>query len=683
MTRIQSKSSPAAATALALLAGVTVLGCSAHSPVATSGVGAGGSAPRPVGRARIADRHEVGGGDERRALEAREILESSFAAGQAALLAGEEDVAFDNFDTALEAVMGSEVDLQAHPDLLARAEDVVAAIHDLAAAVATQADDAELDLEHPRLDGVAAADAVDPIEIAAGTYANLTIPMVKHPAVDALIRFYTGRGKAHFETGLERYGKYAPTVARILEEEGVPAELAWLALVESNYNAQAYSRARARGLWQFIPGTGRLYGLKQDYWVDERSDFEKATHASARYLKALHGMFGDWHLAIAAYNAGEGKIGRAIRSTGRRDFWRIRETRYIRRETKDYVPAFLAVLTVVQDPAAYGVSFKPATPLSWETTSVSAATDLAVIARCADTSVECIQELNPELRRGTTPGNGDAYALRIPAGRRAIFAEKYAALPPEQLLTWRRHVVANGETLAGIARAYGSSTGSIMAANNLKSSTIGTGATLVIPQGPHADTLPASVLAGRAPDFGGDAAAGGTRHTYRVRPGDTLSKIAARFGTSATKLAGWNGLRNSNRIHVGQRLVLYGGRSTSAARSTGQADGTHVVRSGDTLSGIARSHGISLATLRDLNGLGSTTTIRPGQRLAVSGAARTARATATASATARRTHTVRRGETLSAIARQYRCSVDSLCAWNAIRKTTAIHPGDRLAIRDN
>ena len=197
MSRFQPKPGPLAAAALALLAGFTVLGCSAHSPLSTSSAASAaptGATPKPIGRARIADRHEVGGGDERRAAEARETLDTAFAAGQAALLAGDEDLAFDNFDKAIEGVMRADVDLDAHPELLARAEDVVAAIHDLAASAASEAEDAGQVVDHPRLDGVAAADSIDPIEIAAGTYANLTIPMVKHPAVDALIRFYTGRG---------------------------------------------------------------------------------------------------------------------------------------------------------------------------------------------------------------------------------------------------------------------------------------------------------------------------------------------------------------------------------------------------------------------------------------------------------------------------------------------------------
>jgi lysozyme len=351
------------------------------------------------------------------------------------------------------------------------------------------------------------------------------------------------------------------------------------------------------------------------------------------------------------------------------------------------VPAFLAVLSIVQDPAKYGINFKPSMPLSWETTSVTAATDLSVIAQCAGTTLENIQDLNPELRRGTTPGTGETYTLRIPVGSGDTFAQRYASLPPEQLLTWKRHVVGRGETLSTISRVYGSSVGSIMAANNLKGSSVAVGSTLVIPQGAAAEAVPASVLASRAPNFDGDLASSAqSRRTHRVRPGETLSKIAAKYGTSTSRLCEWNGLRSANRIHVGQRLVVYSSRPASTTRtaSSGGGSGTHVVRSGDTLSGIARSYGLSLSSLRAMNGLGTTSTIRPGQRLAVSSNAAASRKTSSGTKTAsaaKRSHTVRSGETLSAIARRYNCSIENLCAWNDIRKSEAIHPGDRLTIK--
>lgn len=616
---------PVSRVLLGTLAGgsLLLLGCSAHVPVASS---TSPAARKPLDHSILADRHEAGGGDTRRIEQALQRMESSFAAGQASLLAGDDDAAFDSFDAALDVVLRSDVDLDAHPDLRDRAEQIVASINELAVAH-VEAEDARSEEvpDLPTLD-----ESLDSAEVAQlWRSGDLQIPMVSHPAVDSMIRFYTGRAKERFELGLSRYGKYAPTVARIFREEGVPGELAWLALVESNYNPQAYSRARAKGLWQFIPSTGKRYGLKQDFWVDERADFEKATRASARYMKYLHDMWGDWHLALASYNAGEGKVGRAIRATGRKNFWHIRETRHLRRETKDYVPAFLAVLTVAQDPAKYGINFRPAPALDWEVSPIRSATDLGVIAQCTGTTLEAIQDLNPELRRGTTPGGDQPYPLRIPRGTRSTFEERYAALPPEQRLTWHRHVVARGETLGRIAERYGTSTGAIMAANRLSSSTsLATGHALLIPAGPSIELVPHSVIASRVPQGAADpepSSSSSRRITYRVRPGDTLGKIASRHGTTIARLSDWNNLRNANKIHVGQRLTIYSrGAAPSSTRSTtsrsASASGRssyHVVRPGDTLSAIARKHGTTVSQLRRLNGLGSSNLIRPGQKLKV------------------------------------------------------------------
>lgn len=611
-----------------------LVGCSAHAPVASS---TSPGSRTTIEHSVLVDRHESGGGDARRVEQAIQRMEASHSAGQAALLAGDEVAAFDAFDEALDVVLRSEVDLDAFPDLRDRAEFLVASINELAVAASEAEDERSEEVPGlPMLDF-----EFDSAQVAEmWRSGDLQIPMAKHGAVDSMIRFYTGRAKDRFELGLSRYGKYAPTVSRIFQEEGVPGELAWLALVESNYNPQAYSRARARGLWQFIPSTGKRYGLKQDFWVDERSDFEKATRSAARYLKFLHGMFGDWHLAIAAYNAGEGKVGRAIKATGRKDFWHIRDTRYLRRETKDYVPAYLAVLTVVQDPAKYGINFRPTAPLDWEVAPIRSTTDLAAIAQCAGTTLEMIQDLNPELRRGTTPGGDQPYALRVPRGCRATFEERYAALPADQRLSWHRHEVARGETLARIAERYGTSTGAIMAANRMGSSTLALGQALLIPAGPSIDTVPHSVIASRAPHGvastepaaavnAPSASSSSRRTTYRVRPGDTLGKIASRHGTSVAKLSDWNNLRNANKIHVGQRLTIYSrGSSPSSSGSTRTASASssrssvHVVRSGDTLSAIARKHGLTVTQLRRLNGLGNSNLIRPGQRLRIGGSGR-------------------------------------------------------------
>ena len=615
---------PTLATAgLALLASC-LTGCATHGVIVSTGRTSRGplmtsASLDGVSRARLAQRYEDGADHARRVAEARARLDANYEEGRAEWLAGDLDAAATTFDRALGDVLAQDIDLELEPELLARVEVVMASIHEMAV---NEAATDEAPLVDEALRTAALPGCFVPEHVGA-----FTIPVVCHPAVDAMVSFYSTRVKERFELGVRRYGKYAPTVKRILEEEGVPQDIAWLALVESNYNVQAHSRARAKGLWQFIPSTGRAYHLKQDFWVDERADFEKATRSSAQYLKYLHGMFGDWYLALAAYNAGEGKIGRAIRATGQKDFWALRNTRHIRRETKDYVPAFLAVNTIVRDPAKYGMNFAPADPLSWEVATVTSCTDLSVLAECAGSTTEALIELNPELRRGTTPGGDTKYALRVPTGTALRFAEKYAALPADQRLKWQHHVVQTGETLNKIAATYGTTVPSIMAANGLKSANrIGVGWSLVIPSG-GSTGIPASALLAGHQDFPDTSRASSgshrTRHSYRVRPGDTLGKIARRYGVSIATLCETNGLRNSNRISVGQRLTVYGSRSAASSSSSSQAASAqsgsqvHVVRRGDTLFEIATRYRVTVGQLRAWNGLSSRGIIRPGQRIKV------------------------------------------------------------------
>lgn len=631
--------------ALGLAATSTLLGCASRvgasaRPATTQRADAARPQEALLARARLAERHEVGAAEQRRLVELQVSLDAAVEEGRTALLAGNSEAAFGHFDRALDLVMRTELDIDANPAFRAHVEQVLAEMNELALREAGENE--ALDEDGTRL-----ADLPGDIESLAPAVAvhhlpppdaPFTIPFHDHSSVDAMINFYSGRVKDRFEVGIQRFGLYAPTVQRILAEEGVPPDLIWLAMVESNYNAQAYSRAHARGLWQFIPGTGRKFGLKQDFWVDERSDFEKSTRSAARYLKELHGMFGDWHLAIAAYNAGEGKIGRAIRSTGRKDFWHIRQTRYIRTETKNYVPAFLAVMAIMRNPSAHGVNYAPQPAMQWDTVEVRGATDLSVLAQCAGTTTEILSQLNGELRRGMTPGHGEPYSLRVPRGSKAQFAEKYAALPAEQKLAWQRHVVRSGETVASIAERYGASTAGILAANRLSSaSKLQTGRTLMVPQGPAFDSAQAdriaSLTTGWSVEDERDRSSSTARRTYRVRPGDTLSSIARRHGVSVAKLTQWNGLRNSHRIRVGQRLTIRGGSSSSTASasasrssgssasspaaSSGSGRTTHVVRPGDTLSEIAAAHGTTVANLRAWNKMSRRNTIYPGEKITI------------------------------------------------------------------
>jgi membrane-bound lytic murein transglycosylase D len=256
------------------------------------------------------------------------------------------------------------------------------------------------------------------------------LPIELNEPVLSAIDLYQGRLRDWFETALSRGQRYLPQIREVFAQEGIPQDLAYVALVESAFKPSAYSRAKARGVWQFISSTGKRYGLDVDWWVDERSDPEKATRAAAAYLKTLHGLFGDWSLALAGYNAGEGKVLRAMKRYGTEDFWRIRKTRGLRPETKNYVPLIYAAIVIAKSPERYGFTVTPEPAPEFERVAIEGAIDLRAIAECAGEPVEQIRSLNPELRRIATPADR-TFALRVPEGRAKQVGECVANLPPE------------------------------------------------------------------------------------------------------------------------------------------------------------------------------------------------------------------------------------------------------------
>ena len=275
-------------------------------------------------------------------------------------------------------------------------------------------------------------------------------------AVDRNIHLFTKRIKERFSLWLARSGKYIEMMKEILREKNIPEDIAFLSLIESGFNPNAYSIAKAVGPWQFIASTGKRYGLKIDWWRDERRDPVKSTEAAANYLKDLYDMFGSWNLAMAAYNAGEGKILKALNKTKSDDYWALLDTKFIRTETKEYVPRFIAAKMIAADPQSYGfgeLDYHP--PLEHDEVVVRRPLDLDVAARCAQTSVDAIKELNPELRRWSTPANVSSYALRIPAGREEIFYENLSRVPEEEQFTIVTYTVKKGDTLKKISGKTG------------------------------------------------------------------------------------------------------------------------------------------------------------------------------------------------------------------------------------
>ncbi len=378
----------------------------------------------------------------------------------------------------------------------------------------------------------------------------IDLPIELNDAVLSCIDLYQGSQREWFESALARGHRYLPHIREVFASEGIPQDLAYVALVESAFKPTAYSRAKARGVWQFVSATGRRYGLGIDWWVDERSDPDKATRAAARYLKDLYALFGDWNLALAGYNAGEGKVLRAMRRYGKSDFWALRRTRGLRAETKNYVPLVHAAIVIAKSPERYGFEIEPEAPPAFEKITVDGAYDLRVIAECASEPVEDIQALNPELRRLATPA-GRSFALRVPQGRAQTVANCLRDLPAEKRVNFRRHVVRRGQSLAGIARANGVTARDIAEANGIplrRRLRRGTELIIPIPVHPRVATV--------RHEHGTEGE--GRRVRYRIRPGDTLTSIAAQYGITVRDLRSWNGLRGT-RIAAGSMLTIYAG----------------------------------------------------------------------------------------------------------------------------
>ncbi len=374
--------------------------------------------------------------------------------------------------------------------------------------------------------------------------ARYEIPLETNRAVQWWIDRFSGPLHERFSTYLHRTGRYAPMIRTRLREAGLPEDLVYKALVESGMNTDAYSRASAVGLWQFMSFTARKYGLEVSYWVDERRDPVASTGAATRYLTDLYDEFGSWYLAAAAYNAGEGRVRWSISRAGSDDFWDLVDQRVLPRETRNHVPKIIAAALIARDPAAYGFGdVEPADPMSWDVVTVPDATSLDVIAEAAGTTEERIRRLNPKFRRHVTPPDREA-EVRVPAGTAEAFRTAYAEIPPEERVTWLVHRVTRGQTVSHIAERYGTSVRAILAANDgLRARRLQIGQRLVVPR------------SGRPGDGELDRTRPSGPTTVVVRRGDTLWDIARRHRVSTRQLMAWNGLRSSN-IQPGDRIQI-------------------------------------------------------------------------------------------------------------------------------
>ena len=511
------------------------------------------------------------------------------------------------------------------------------------------------------------------------------IPVEMRAEVAQWITFFQHGGRKFFLRWLARSSRYIPVMRDILRQEGLPEDTVFLSMIESGFSTYAYSWARASGPWQFVEHTGRRYGLRVDFWVDERRDPIKSTRAAARYLRMMHEEFGDWYLAWAGYNAGENKIRRGINKYGTHDFWQMcSERHYLRPETRNYVPKLIAAALVTKHPAQFGFTNSEVDwqrPLESETVSVVNPTDLSVIAKAAQCSLDDLKTLNPELRRWLTPPATEEhpYVLRVPKGHKLAFEKNYPALAPKERMVFRIVRVRRGDTLSEIALHNRSFPELIMRMNGLSSARkLRVGTELMVPV--QSKTVLAKVEAEektgkrkRTYDASDEIPAGTPSHpqqasgtvvhkrvdgkdqvTYGVASGDSLWVIGQKFGVSVDELKKWNSLHGRRpKIMIGQQLVVY---PRTEVPSTAVA----------AAKPAAAKPSAVPAT-------------RPEVKLAAARPSPTDKVTRTGK-TKRIVHTLQPGDSLWSLSQQYGVTVDALKRLNHVHRHQKIRAGDTLVI---
>lgn len=475
--------------------------------------------------------------------------EKDYQIGQSEYQAGHMATARAAFDRAVSRLMAGPVEIRSDARLMSEFNRIIEGVNQLEMQAMQSGDGfAEPKDEPAPIDE--ANEATFPVDPAMRATAESVLrqtrsdlPLVMNDYVAGYINFYTTRARGTLVRGWQRAGRYESMVRRIFAEEGIPRDLFYLAQAESGFVPYAVSRVGARGMWQFMHYTAPLYGLKKNWWVDDRQDPEKSTRAAARYLKDLYNQFGDWYLAMAAYNTGATNVQRGVQRTGYADFWELYRRNVLPDQTKNYVPIIVAMTIIAKNPAQFGLEgVQPDPPLTPDVVPVDYAVDLRLAAEAVDTPLQQIAELNPSLIRMVTPRDA-AYDLKLPPGTGSQFQAAMDAIPVEKRVMWRFHRVAAGDTLAAVAKKYKTSARAIREVNNLEGDELEPESKLIIPAASSRAAVASGAYAKRP-------------SRYTVRKGDTVLSVADDFGVPPDKVRKWNRLKG-NALRPGRTLLIY------------------------------------------------------------------------------------------------------------------------------